>query len=181
MSDIDHIQFNNDIYQDAENCSLLLCEMRRVGPVIQLPDAAKMTFIRVFLETSLCQNYINNHPGNIAILFGYDQNMQPWLADDINMLARLEGMKIFCHSDYVGYVMGWTHLYQLRLNIAIDICTFEDLNEELLRFGCRYIRTLRQQFENNNDIYNQLNDDYNAILATLRNNAINRALAIEQN
>jgi hypothetical protein len=177
MLSIYDIQFSNETYGYAEYCALLLFELRRICAVIELPNAHRITFIQVFRQTTLCQNYINTNFHRNVTLFAYDQNMQRWLADNTDIPHNVKEMKIFCHSDDQFYVREWSSFHGHRLtNLTINICTFEELNHELLVFGCKFIRKLRKQFQNNIAILNQLDDDYQVICNTLEDNAVMKAI-----
>ena len=178
MLSIYDIQFSNQTYEYAEYCALLLFELRGICAVIELPDAHRMTFIQVFRQTTQCQHYITTNLHQKVTLFAYDQNMERWLADNIIMPHNVEEMKIFCHSDNQFYVREWASFYEHRLsNLTINVCPLEELNHELLVFGCKFIRKLRKQFQHDITILNQLNHDYQVICETLENNALMKAIA----
>ncbi|UJR12350.1 hypothetical protein I4U23_016527 [Adineta vaga] len=177
MPSLDDIQFADHLYRDANMSALLLYELNGVGVFIELSDALIMRFIQVFYQTILCQNRINRNLQQDITLFAYDENMYPWLPDENNISHNLKEINIFCHNNDELFVIDWISFCRIHMeNIKFNICTFENLNDELLSFGLKYIRKLRQQFANNNDIFNQLNEQYHVICDTLERNASNRTI-----
>ncbi|UJR11338.1 hypothetical protein I4U23_015519 [Adineta vaga] len=180
MLTISHIEFKHDPYNHAVNCALLLHEMQGVCAVIKVPHARIINFIQVFYATIDCQNYIRENMNKQTALFAYDRNMRPWLAVTRDIPNNLKEIKIFCHCEDYSYVRDWTNLYRERFqNTTFDICTFDDLNTELLTYGLKYIRKLRRQFKNDINIINQLDQDFNDIRNALEDQAIRRATVDE--
>jgi hypothetical protein len=172
-----------DIKSDKYKCmfdqfiswTLLLYQLDGVSMVIPVPNADLMSFIQVFDNVIECQNRIRNSQKKVT-LFGYYENMQRWLAHDINIPNNLECVKIFCGSDDCFFVNGWAgnHIKRHK-NTAFHIITFEELNHQLLSFGYRYIQKLRKQFKNDFGVLNLLDQDYREICKTLGNCASYKA------
>jgi hypothetical protein len=176
MLSIDDIPPTADVYRNANDCFLLLYELDGVGVFIVLPNAHSMNFIQVFDRVIHCENHINQNQQQEVVLFAYDENIFHWFANNINTFANLRQINIFCQTNDQLFVNEWISFYRHQLeHINFNLCTFDDLNDELLSFGLRYIRRLRRQFQNDNDIFNQLDEHYKIICETLENNAIQRA------
>jgi DNA-binding transcriptional regulator/RsmH inhibitor MraZ len=176
MLHIGNIQFNPYIYEHARDWTLLLYELNAPSAVIPLPNADLMSFIRVFDNTTQCQNHIMNNLEKMITLFGHDENMQLWLASNTEISNNLKYMNIFCNSDDYFFVTHWIQNYKERLeNTVFNIIIFEKLNHELLSFGVKYLRKLRKQFKNDFGVLNLLDQDYRRICQTLGNRASQRA------
>jgi len=176
MLHIGDIEFNPYIHEHARHWALLLYQLNGPSAVIPLHNADLMSFIRVFDDTTQCQNHINSNSQKLVTLFGYDENMQPWLASNTGIANNLKYMNIFCSSDDWFFVTDWIQNYKEKFgNTVFNINTFEELNHELLSFGVKYLRELRKQFKNDFGVLNLLDQDIREICKTLGNHASQRA------
>jgi hypothetical protein len=174
MPTIDDIQFNDSIYGNAMNLTLLLYQLNEISVVIQLPNANLMSFICVFNDSIKCQELIDRNPRKMITLFAYEKNIQQWLTNNMNIPSNLQNIKIFCHSDDQFYINEWTNRYRHRFN-NFDVINFENLNYNLLSFGLEHIQRLRQEFQDDFGILNLLDRDYKHICHCLGNYALQRA------
>lgn len=164
------------MFNHLDTWILLLYELYEVSMVISVPNANLMSIIQVYDSTTECQNRINQNPRKRITLFGYDKNIQRWLADIMVIPNNLECVNIFCGSDDWFFVTARVENYRRKFkNTVFEIMTFEELNQKLLLHSLKYFRSMRIQFKEDFGILTLLNQDYLEICRALKIHALLRA------
>ena len=170
MQTIDDIIFNARVYRRATNLTLLLYEQNGVSVAINLPDANLMPFVQVFHRMGQCQNHININLRKIFTLFAYDENMQNWLVNNINIPHNLQEIKIFCNVADRLYVNAWIRRFTHRFRHAtIEIINCDTLNYKLLLFGVDHLKRLQSDFRPRPRLRRQCRRNYKSICRALAN------------
>lgn len=160
---------------DFSAWTLLVYQEFGRSPVISIPNADLLSVIQVFNTIIACQNCISTNVGKKIALFGYDENMQRWLLENIALPNNLETVKIFCSSDDQLFVTGWLDNYKRRFrNVDFEIITFEELNHRLLTCALEYLRSLRIALQDSL-IINELNHDFEQICSALEKHGLEKA------
>ncbi|CAF1170795.1 unnamed protein product [Adineta steineri] len=170
MQTIDNIQFDDNLYIPASYWTVLLCQQNGVSVAVPLPNANLMSFIRVFDDTALCQNYVETNLRKLITLFGWDENMQQWLANATSIPDNLQEIKIFCNSSDRLFVNAWArrHLHRFN-NTTFEIINCDKLNYGLLLFGVDYLKKLDSDYPPNSPLQMQLRLNYKRICRALAN------------
>ncbi|CAF4070840.1 unnamed protein product [Rotaria sp. Silwood1] len=144
--------------------------MEGVHPPIDLNDAPRMSFIRVFHNIQQCDNLIETSPRKMITLFAYGNNIQRWLPAINDMPPNLQKIRIFCHENDSAFVNGWARRYRQRFkNISFNTIDCKELNQRLLLFGVDYLQQLREDFQPGSLEFQQSVRDYKTICHSLAN------------
>jgi hypothetical protein len=168
MQTTDNIIFDARLYRRASNWTVLLYEQNGVSIAINLPNANLLPFIRVCNKTIRCRNFIHRNPQKMVTLFAYDENMQHWLANGIDIPNNIQEIKIFCNSADQSFVNAWTRRHKQRFkNIMLEIINCDTLNYRLLLFGADHLKTLHSDFRPRSRSQKQSHRNYKNICRVL--------------
>ncbi|CAF2772022.1 unnamed protein product [Rotaria sp. Silwood2] len=167
MQTIDNIVFDDFVYPHARHLALLLYHMEGTHIAIPLPNAHLMSFIRVFRNTSDCQNHIVTNNEQDITLYVYEDNMG-WLIMNsyLNNIPQLRRISIFCSTpEEQKYWATHTRRYRERIE---EPFLYNGLDFELLYFGIRYIRQVLEQLPNNNAMRQSLQQNHRNMCQALQ-------------
>ncbi|CAF3466261.1 unnamed protein product [Rotaria socialis] len=142
--------------------------MDGVSIAVPLPHAHLMSFIEVFNNTNTCQNHIIANNQKEIKLFVHQHNMQRLLENSfVDTVPQLAKINIFCSSP--GSKAFWSTYTQRYRRIIEQPFLYNELNFELLLFGCKHIKQLCEcpEFSGDNSIRNRLNEDFRNISEAL--------------
>jgi hypothetical protein len=131
-----------------------------------LSNAHLIPFIRIFNDTTDCENYIDiNNEKKISLIINED-NME-WLVKNsyFTDVSQIETIYISCSSLKEQHY--WTEQIQYFRGIIREIFLHEEFNFKLLLFGLNHIKKLREQYSDDYGVLNRLDDDYRKISQAL--------------
>jgi hypothetical protein len=170
MQTTDDIRFNAGLYKRASSWTVLLYEQNGVSMPINLPNANLLSFIKVFNNTIQCRNHIDTNLRKMVTLFAFDENMQQWLANNIDIPKNIHEIKVFCNSADRLFVNAWArhHMHRFK-NITLEIINFDTLNYKLLLFGVDHLKIIRTDFRARSRLQKRSRRNYKYICYALAN------------
>jgi hypothetical protein len=97
------------------------------------------------------------------LCFGYGDNFVELTCNSSVMPANLNDIKIFCPPDEDDFIRLWAN----RFEQIKKIIPYNQLDQELLLFGIKYIREVRSHYRHNQVVFNFLNEGYKGMCAAL--------------